>query len=65
MKECPRCHSMTLEDEQELNALSRRDNKTYICTSCGEVEALIDAGIKMPGKYEREFVAKVCKQGAG
>lgn len=33
---------MTLDPIEERNALSRRDNKTYICSDCGTMEALED-----------------------
>lgn len=62
MKKCPRCHRMTLEDEQALNCLSRRDNKTYICNSCGNEEAIIDEGLTSPDQVEHNFVAKVGKR---
>jgi len=52
---------MTLEDEQVLNCLSRRDNETYICGECGNEEALIDEGIIPEDQIERDFVAEVCK----
>ena len=35
---CPRCHKMY----NEHPALSRRDNKTDICSKCGTMEALVD-----------------------
>lgn len=38
-KECPRCHG-PLGDHP---ALSRRDNKTHICSCCGVDEAMEDA----------------------
>jgi hypothetical protein len=41
-KLCPRCESNYLDPEEALNALSRRDNKTYICSDCGTEEALED-----------------------
>ena len=63
MKKCPRCHAMTIEDEEAMNSLSRRDNKTYICNKCGEEEGYIDVGEMMPDQLERDFVAKVGKQG--
>lgn len=37
--ECPICHKMT----DEYPALSRKDNKTHICTRCGQTEALTEA----------------------
>ena len=38
---CPRC-GCQMRQRQAMNALSRRDNKTYICSSCGQDEALLD-----------------------
>lgn len=39
---CPRCNINDLEKPQVRNALSRRDNKTYICSPCGTEEAMFD-----------------------
>ena len=39
-KICPRCNRTELDESR--NALSRRDNKTRICSSCGEREAFCD-----------------------
>ena len=40
---CPRCGENTLRtDRPVLNALSRTDNKTYVCNGCGTSEALED-----------------------
>lgn len=61
MKLCPRCHLVTMRDEDEANALSRRDNKTYICNDCGEEEALIDSGDIQKNAIEREFVRSACE----
>ena len=36
---CPRCG----QEEDRLLALSRRDNKTMVCESCGGKEAVIDS----------------------
>jgi len=58
MKECPRCHKQTLEDEQALNSLSRRGN-VYICNPCGDEEALIDSGHISPTERDIEFTAQV------
>ena len=41
-KPCPRCRENELEREDVRNALSRRDNQTYICSPCGEAEASED-----------------------
>ena len=59
MKKCPRCKKNTMRDEEVMNALSRRDNKTYIYTPCGTAEALIDACFEKADKVEIDFVAKV------
>lgn len=48
---CPRCGGDSLVvDEQgkatARNALSRKDNETYVCSSCGTDEAMCDfAGV--------------------
>lgn len=42
MKQCPRCKEYKLNEEEVLNALSRKDNETYICSDCGVSEALED-----------------------
>jgi hypothetical protein len=62
MKKCPRCFKMTMRDEEVRNALSRRDNKTYICSPCGEAEAMIDAGFARKDAHEFEFCAKVAER---
>lgn len=38
---CPRCNDNMLSTAP---ALSRRDNKTRICSACGREEAVIDLG---------------------
>lgn len=38
---CPRCRAAL----PKFPALSRRDNKTRICSDCGLIEALEDAGM--------------------
>ena len=40
---CPRCKWNLLANNPARNALSRRDNKTYICSGCGMQEALEDS----------------------
>jgi predicted RNA-binding Zn-ribbon protein involved in translation (DUF1610 family) len=42
MLDCPRCESPTLNEVPERNAMSRADNKTYICSRCGTEEAMFD-----------------------
>lgn len=39
-KICPRCGIITLNPRKTHNALSRLDNKTYICSICGMQEAV-------------------------
>ena len=39
---CPRCESRLLHSERAMDALSRRDNVTYVCSPCGEDEAVLD-----------------------
>jgi hypothetical protein len=58
MKNCPRCHKETLEDEPALNSLSRRGN-IYICNPCGDDEALIDSGNVTPNAIELAFTLKL------
>ena len=38
-KNCPRCHLPEMNEDDTLNALSH-DGKTYICTTCGQIESL-------------------------
>lgn len=56
MKKCPRCKRMTLNPDEAINSLSRRDDKTYICNTCGDDEAMIDLGLIKPDDIEEEFV---------
>lgn len=39
MAQCPKCNKHYIKS---TGALSRRDNKTMICSNCGTVEALED-----------------------
>tara|TARA_B100001564_G_scaffold267886_1_gene229495 strand:- start:498 stop:725 length:228 start_codon:yes stop_codon:yes gene_type:complete len=39
---CPRCGIEELDKMQVLNALSRKDNETYVCSPCGIDEAVWD-----------------------
>lgn len=39
---CPRCGTQPLDDNLVRNALSRKDNQTYVCPSCGTDEALVN-----------------------
>jgi len=55
---------MKLHSNLVRNALSRRDNKTYICSTCGEREAFVDyfKYEQIPSEemeVEKDFHAKV------
>ena len=41
-KMCPRCGMTSLwpKEREAMNALSRKDNKTYICSPCGQDELM-------------------------
>lgn len=45
---CPICEG-PMHPEQVMNALSRADNKTYICSDCGAREGLTDFFKRMRG----------------
>jgi len=47
---CPRCESNLMVPERAQNALSRKDNETYVCSPCGEDEALRDF-VGIPDHY--------------
>jgi predicted RNA-binding Zn-ribbon protein involved in translation (DUF1610 family) len=59
IKTCPRCGLMKMRDIEVQNALSRRDNKTHICSDCGTEEALVDAKIIPADEREANFKNKV------
>lgn len=44
---CPRCGHLIPNDQRPgayIGAMSRRDNKTEICSACGTEEAMIEFG---------------------
>jgi DNA-directed RNA polymerase subunit RPC12/RpoP len=53
---CPRCKDRYLRYPAVRNAISRRDNKTYICSECGTEEALIDARMLTVNDIETNFL---------
>ena len=61
MKECPRCYKMTLEEDTVLNSLSRRDSRSYICSTCGKAEAMFDLDPEYEDNYEAAFCEKLCE----
>jgi len=44
---CPRCQEL-MSSNRTRYAISRRDNKTKICSRCGTREALEDSGLVEP-----------------
>ena len=62
---CPRCESRLLHTQRAMDALSRRDNETYVCSPCGEDEAVLDflvrvtpdfVGANRPSRRVYEFM---------
>jgi hypothetical protein len=49
--ECPRCKKNQLHPQMAMNALSRRDNETFICSPCGSVEAMEDFILGFDGRH--------------
>jgi len=39
---CPSCGEFIMHPVKVMNALSRRDNNTYVCSPCGVKEAMED-----------------------
>ena len=52
---CPRCKENKLDKVEIRNALSRRDNKTFICSDCGIGEAMFDFS-RSQGKVSEEEI---------
>lgn len=61
-KFCPRCKVNILDPIDALNAVSRRDNETYICSDCGTDEALIDC---FDMEEDLSWLGEVVKNGNG
>jgi hypothetical protein len=57
-KLCPRCKKVVLDPREAMNALSRRDNETYICSQCGTEEAMFDFLIHTTKEKEKAWLAK-------
>jgi hypothetical protein len=51
-----------MRDELYANALSRRDNKTYICSICGLEEALIDSRMIPMTAEEMNFISTIMQK---
>ncbi len=56
--QCPRCGEPKIDEREVMNALSRRDNKTYICSDCGTEEALVDIGAMKERVWVKPIVSK-------
>lgn len=59
MKTCPRCKRNCLEDQDVMNAISHLDNKTHICSVCGQMEGYIgffNKGFPAPEIPQYEFL---------
>lgn len=59
---CPRC-GVSLHPVAARNALSRVDNKTYICASCGNAEAMYD--MYFPGRELPDLSEPIVVAGSG
>jgi len=59
MKHCPRCHKLTLRDDNDFNSISYHGDMIYICTDCGDEESYIEAGLLLPGEAERAFIRMI------
>jgi len=56
-KTCPRCGEPGMNEDPALNALSRRDNKTYICSPCGNAEAIYDLHLALVRENESRWLS--------
>lgn len=55
---CPRCGEEKLRtDRPALNALSRADNETYVCSDCGLDEGLQDFARGMARQSKEDWKA--------
>lgn len=54
IKKCPKCGRRF----EGIGAISRRDNKTEICSDCGVVEAMADFFGREFGGYDK-FMKKI------
>lgn len=59
-KICPRCGEPKMREPEAMNALSRRDNKTYICSDCGTDEAMVDFTLY---EHEKKLKAEADEHG--
>ena len=56
---CPECRKPYAEPP----ALSRKDNKTWICPRCGSVQALMDAGYtRKQAEETTDDIRRACRE---
>lgn len=56
---CPRCGADAMDETLTRNALSRKDNQTYVCSPCGTSEAFLeDPWPGYPGRVSDEVAYK-------
>ena len=63
---CPRCGTGRMNEVEVRNALSRKDNETYVCSSCGVDEAIVnlaggrnaDVWPGFPGLVDRKMLVR-------
>lgn len=60
MNICPRCNEPNLHEVDVMNALSRIDNETYICSDCGRDEAIAEMKDSLMTSIEVDCL--ICKQ---
>ena len=53
---CPRCK--VLIDIKQYPAISRRDNQTEICSSCGTEEAMFDFNMQQKDQEKEKYLMK-------
>lgn len=62
---CPRCLINELKEPHvRYCSLSRADNETYVCNTCGTEEALLDAGLMFLSDDVIERDVRITKNGA-
>ena len=49
---CPRCKN---DKDMKYPAISRRDNKTKICSDCGTAEAMFDFAVNQARQDSKKF----------
>ena len=47
---CGMCH-ITQSYDDDFPALSRKDNKTHLCSKCGQIEAMVEYNESISAKF--------------